>query len=133
MLSPPGLKVMISLPLMPPASHRQKSWDTPRVMATADSLLHNAPDDMSRARLLAASYKEAKAWLHALPISSLGLQLDNTAVHIAVGLRLGTSLCRPHTCTHCGANVDHLGTHELSCRSSSGHFHCHAALNDIIR
>ena len=115
-----------------PASHQQKSWDTTRVRATADSLLDNAPDDMSRARLLAASSKEAGAWLNALPISSLGLRLDDTAVRIAVGLRLGTSLCRPHTCTHCGANVDHLGTHGLSCRISSGHFHCHAALNDII-
>jgi len=39
---------------------------------------------------------------------------DNTV------LRLGSSLCRPHTCQHCGADVDQLATHGLSCKKSEG-------------
>ena len=36
-------------------------------------------------------------WLHALPISSCGLRL-NDAVRGAVVLRLGLKLCQPHSC-----------------------------------
>ena len=115
-----------------PCSHRQKAWDACRVSATANALLENAPDAPSRARLLAVSTKESGAWLNALPISSLGLRMDDDSIRIAVGLRLGTTLCRPHSCYHCGAEVGHLGTHGLSCLRSEGRHHRHAALNDII-
>ena len=101
-------------------------------MATSDALLEGAPDVRSRARLLAAVSKESGAWLNALPISSLGLRLDDNTLCIAVGLRLGSSLCRPHTCQLCGKEVDHLGTHGLSCRRSEGHHYRHAAINDLI-
>ena len=50
----------------------------------------------------------------------------------AVLERLGTTLCRPHACLHCGAEVNHLGTHGLSCVRSEGRHHQHAALNDIV-
>ena len=49
-----------------------------------------------------------------------------------MGLRLGTTLCHPHACHHCGAEVNHLGTHGLSCVRSEGRHHRHAALNDIV-
>ena len=110
----------------------QKAWDTIKVMGIADHLLENASDTRSRARLLAASTKEAGAWLNTLPISSLGLRMDDATIRVAIGLRLGSSLCRPHSCAHCGAEVDHLATHGLSCRWSEGRHHRHAALNDII-
>ena len=58
--------------------------------------------------------------------------MDDDSIRIAVGLRLGTTLCRPHSCYHCGAEVGHLGTHGLSCLRSEGCHHRHAALNDII-
>ena len=122
----------VQSPPVGPASHRQKVWDTPKVSAVADALLDNAPDPTSRARLLAASAGESGVWLNAPPISSLGLHMDNNTIRVAVGLRLGSSLCRPHTCHHCGAVVDHLATHGLSCRWSEGRHHRHAALNDII-
>ena len=76
--------------------------------------------------------KESGAWLNALPISSLGLRMDNNTVRVSVDLRLGTTLCRPHACLHCGAEVNHLGTHGLSCVRSEGRHHRHAALNDIV-
>ena len=51
---------------------------------------------------------------------------------MAVGLRLGVALCRPHSCQHCGAAVDQSGLHGLSCRFSTGRHYRHAALNEII-
>ena len=103
-----------------------------KVSVTANALLENAPDALSRARLMATSAKESGAWVNALPISSLGLRMDDDTVRISVGLRLGTTLCRPHACLHCGADVNHLGTHGLSCVRSEGRHHRHAALNDIV-
>ena len=93
-----------------PASHRQKAWDAHRVSATADTLLKQAPNAVTCFRLLAASAKESGAWLNALPISSLGLWMDNNTVRVAVGLRLGSTLCQPHTCHHCGVQVDGSAT-----------------------
>ena len=117
---------------MAPASHHQKVWDTIKVSATANALLENAPDALSHARLLATSAKESGAWLNALPISSLGLRMDDNTIRVSVGLRLGTTHCRPHACHHCGAEMNHLGTHDLSCVRSEGRHHRHAALNDIV-
>ena len=65
-------------------------------------------------------------------VSPLGLRMDDTTVRVAVGLRLGSPLCRPHTCHHCGAEVDHLATHGLSCRWSEGRHFRLSALNDIV-
>ena len=47
------------------------------------------------------------------------LRLDDRAVHIAVGLRLGANICEPHECP-CGATVDAKGLHGLSCKGGSG-------------
>ena len=121
-----------SSPPPDPVAHRQKMWDYPRVCATAQALTNEAPDARSRARLLASSRSEAGAWLQALPAPNLGLRMDDETVRVAVGLRLGTPLCQPHECSHCGLEVDPLGTHGLSCRWSEGRHPRHAALNDII-
>ena len=71
-------------------------------------------------------------WLNAPPCSSLVFHMDDNTIEVPVGLRLGCSLCKPHTCQHCGADVDALATHDHSCRQSEGcHFH-HSLVNDII-
>ena len=62
------------------AACSQKTWDTSVVSSTAESLLECVPDDITRARLLAVSTKESGAWIHALPISSLGLRMDDNTV-----------------------------------------------------
>ena len=85
------------------------------------------------AHLRAVAVAESGAWLHALPISSLGLRMDDESIRIAVGLRLSVPLCRPHLCVSCGADVDELGTHGLSCRFSKGRHSRHAAVNDTIK
>ena len=58
-------------------------------------------------------------WLFALPIASCGLRLDDEAVRVAVGLRLGLELCTPHQC-HCGSLVDARGLHSFVCRRAPG-------------
>ena len=84
-----------------------------------------------QARLLAVSAPHSGDWLHALPISSCGMRLDDEAVRVAVGLRLGVKLCEPHQCP-CGAIVEPEGTHGLSCRRSAGRITRHHALNDLV-
>ena len=98
----------------------------------AAELLATAPDPLSKARLLSASKKESDSWLHTLPVTSLGLRMDDNTLRIAIGLRLGTPLCIPHLCYHCGANVDTLGSHGLSFRFSAGRHFRHAMLNDPL-
>ena len=66
-----------------------------------------------------------------MPISSCSLRLDNEDVRVAVGLRLGTALCKPHLCP-CGAMVDVSGTHGLSCKKGQGKYARHSFINDII-
>ncbi len=98
----------------------------------ASTLLDSASDDLDRGRLLAAMDRDSGAWLQALPITSVGLRMDDSTLRIAVGLRLGTPICTPHVCQHCGKEVTSHGTHGLSCRSSEGRHSRHAAVNDII-
>ena len=94
-------------------------------------MLASQSDEHDRARLLASAADHSGDWLHALPIASCGLRLDNEAIRIAVGLRLGVNLCVPYVCP-CGAFVDCRGTHGLSCKRSSGRQARHAFVNDII-
>ena len=114
------------------ASHSQREWDSPRIKATAQSLLKDAADERSKARLLASSRKEFSAWLNTLQVAALGLRMDDETTHIAVGLRLGTPICNPHWCSHCETAVDDLATHGLSSHWSEGRHSCHAAVNDVI-
>jgi hypothetical protein len=115
-----------------PTTNLQKDWEAPILDKLSSLLMENSTNPQDKARLLAASTKESGAWLNALPCPSLGLVLDNSSVRIAVGLRLGTPLCHPHTCV-CGEPVDHLGTHGLSCVKKGGTFSRHSALNEIIK
>ena len=59
--------------------------------------------------------KESGAWLSAVPISSVGLRMDDSTVRIAVGLRLGT--------TQSGYTWSKL---------QEGRHYRHSALNDIV-
>ena len=66
-----------------------------------------------------------------LLISSCGLRLDDEAIRVSVGIRLGAKLCEVHVCP-CGTQVDVRGTHGLSCKRSSGRIGRHHSLNDIL-
>ena len=88
------------------AAHQQKAWDTHRLHAQIDALLEAPTNDSSHAYLLAATMEYSGAWLTAMPSSSLGLRMDDDTIRIAVGFRLGSTLCHPHQYSHCGAEVD---------------------------
>ena len=86
-------------------------------MNTVSTLLEGARDDSERARLLAVMDKDSGAWLQVLPITSVGLQMDNTTLQSAIGLRLGTPICA-HLCQHCGEKVISLGYHVSTARGT---------------
>ena len=109
----------------------QKSWDAPAVENSFNQIFECQSDATDRARLLAVSAPRSSDWLHALPISACGLHLDDEAVRVAVGFRLGARICEPHSCP-CGARVDASGIHSLSCKRSAGRASRHHNLNEII-
>jgi len=112
-------------------AHNQQSWDSLVTQTVHSELLANSSSRQDKARLLAVSAPHSGDWLKALPLSSCGLRLDDEAIRVAVGLRLGTSLCEPHTCI-CGTAVNVLGTHGLACKRSAGRIGRHQFLNDIL-
>jgi hypothetical protein len=112
-------------------SKYQKAWDNLCCQLLSSNLFDAAQDAPSKARLLASSTETSGMWLKAIPLTTIGLKLDDEAVRIAVGLRLGTNICEPHIC-HCGVRVDARGTHGLACRSSAGRHTRHNQLNDVI-
>jgi hypothetical protein len=120
--------------VLPPdgsSSAIQLEWDKPSIAADLAKLNASLPERHHQARLLAVSAPHSGDWLHALPISSCGLRLDDDAVRVAVGLRLGAKLCEPHQCP-CGAKVGPEGTHGLACKRSAGRTTRHHALNDLV-
>src|SRR6218665_3141947 len=66
------------------------------------------------------------------PVMALGLRLSDEEVRIAVGLRLGTTLCEPHLCHHCRDIIDAKGLHRLVCRGGNGKHLCHSVINDVV-
>lgn len=117
----------------PLADHnlRQYSWDNKVCDAIVDRILATSSTATDQARLRAASAEHAGDWLNAPPISSIGLKLSDEAVRVAVGYRLGTSICHPHICP-CGAVVDAKGLHALACGKGSARHIRHTQLNDVI-
>ena len=94
--------------------------------------LRNSSDDaIFQCRLTTVSAEHSRDWLHALQISACGLLLDDEAVRVAVGLRLGTNLCVSHTCPY-SKLVDASGRHSLSCKLATGRTSRHQNLNDVI-
>jgi len=71
-------------------------------------ILSRASTDVDKARLHAASSPHSGDWLHAPPISTVGLRLSDEAIRVAVAHRLGCRACEPHTCV-CGKAVDARG------------------------
>jgi len=84
-----------------------------------------------QARFLAATAPHSGDWLLSLPIASCGQQLDDDKVRVAVGMRLGLSLCVPHKCP-CGSNVDAQSLHTMVCKKAPGRMAIHQVINDII-
>ena len=116
---------------MDPMPLKQSVWDRPLIERDKAIIRGDAVGLVNQARLDAASSPHSADWLVALPIASCGLVLDNEAVRVAVGLRLGLDLCSPHTC-HCGEHVGPDGHHGFVCRKAMGRSMRHHTINDII-
>ena len=108
----------------------QRNWDEAICKVEAEKLRMGV-DERTSARLLASCAPGSGAWLSAIPCASLGLSMDDSALRVAVGLRLGVPLVMPHKCL-CGAHVDKFGHHGLSCQRSAGRNLRHNLLNDSI-
>ena len=75
---------------------KQRNWHRPeRGKSVLASVVGTSSD---RARLFAVSAPHAGEWLKALPIASCGLRLEDDAVRVGVGIRLGLNICEPHLC-----------------------------------
>ena len=48
---------------------------------------------MDKARLLASASPHSDGWLHAPPITAVGLRLSDEAIRVAVAHRLGSKAC----------------------------------------
>ena len=121
-----------SLPeVMEPNPIQQRVWDRPLINRDKAMVWSSCSDPLSQARLRALMAPHAGDWLATIPLAACGLGLDNEAVRVAVGLRLGLALCAPHRC-QCGEIADPGGHHGLVCRRSVGRAARHAAINDII-
>jgi len=110
----------------------QKVWDTPVVNQEYEEVLSAAQNQTGRARLIAVAAPHSGDFLNSIPCSSVGSRLDDTSLRIAVLLRLGATICAPHTCI-CGMQVDSSGVHGLTCRKSAGRHMRHNAVNYLIK
>src|SRR6218665_1955249 len=115
--------------LNPP--NKQSLWDRPLVELDKADVRRSATGLVDRARLDAACSPYSADWLSALPIAACGLTLDNEAVRVAVGLRLGQDLCAPHSCI-CGELVGQDGHHRFVCRKAQGRALRHHTINDVL-
>jgi len=122
-------KAYLAVPESLPA--KQPFWDRPGVLADRAVVQASLCSSFQRASFLAASSSHSGDWLFAMPIASCGLRLDDEAVRVGVGLRLGLNLCVPHQC-HCGSLVDALVAHNFVCKRSPGRTSRHIALNDLV-
>ena len=111
---------------------KQIAWDKPVIAADVAAVKSHFCDSFNTARLLAVSAPHSGDWLHALPLATCVLKLDNEAIRVAVGLRLGVNLCEPHQCP-CGKLVDARGNHGLACKRGTARAIRHHQLNDIVR
>ena len=74
---------------------------------------------VDQARLKVVITPHAGDWLHASPLTAIGLRLSDEAIQVAIGYRLGTNICQiPHTHNHYGATVNARGLHGLACHKS---------------
>ena len=98
------------------------------MLAVYYSLREILDDPRGCVHLLSLSAEHGSEWL---PIASCGLRMDDEAVRVAIGLRLGCDLCESHVC-ECGAAVDRSGIHGLSWTKSVDKLPRHNTINDIV-
>ena len=111
---------------------KQSALDKPVIAADVAAVKSHFGGSFNTARLLVVSAPHSGDWLHALPLATCSLKLENEAIRIAVGLRLGINLREPHQCP-CSKLVDARGSHGLSCKRGTARAIHHHQLSDIVR
>ena len=96
---------------------KQRAWDEPIVKDDINHLFATA-SQRDKSRLLAVTSSHSGDRLHALPIASCGLRLENEDIRTVV-LGLGAALCQAHQCPG-GTLVEVNGLHGLSCKLGLG-------------
>ena len=107
-----ALDIWKTLEPVAPGNCFRKVWDNTVTSKIYEDLLSQRNNNIDKARLKATGAAHAGDWLNATPILSLGLRLSDEAIRVAVGHRLGSSMCYPHTCV-CDTQVDARGLRGL--------------------
>jgi len=118
-------------PLPAPLSGKQAFWDKLGLQNDRALIEDSFAEPSQKARFFASVAPHSGDWLLAFPIASCGLRLDDKAVRVAVGMRLGLALCASHSYP-CGGQVDAQGLHAMVCKKAPGRIARHQVLNDII-
>jgi len=84
-----------------PLPSKQSFWDQPGLLADRSIIQASLVEQLQMACYLASVAPHSGDWLLALPIANCGLWLEDEAVRVAVGMRLG----RSHKC-RCGSDID---------------------------
>ena len=111
---------------------KQQSWDEASVKHGLEIIESHCVDDVGKACFLAAQAPHSGDWINAMPVSSCGLRMDDEAIRVAIGLRLGMNLCPPPHLCPCGSLVDARRIHGLCCKRSAGRTIRHNTLNDNL-
>ena len=114
-----------------PLPSKQSFWDRPSLQADRSVIEASMVEPSQMARFLASGAPHSGDWLLALPIANCELRLEDEAVRVAVGMRLGLDLCVPNR-YQCGSDVDAQGRHVMVCKKAPGKIAKHQVLNDVI-
>ena len=96
----------------------------------ADLILRLEPTDVRSYNAFQDRF--GSQWLIVILCKNLRLKLSNQQLRIAIGLRLGSKLCKWHKCV-CGKNVTEYGWYGLFCLQSAERFSRHSNLNALIK
>ena len=110
----------------------QSEWDKPLYLKRHKDIVDATTSIIEKSRILGIAAEHASDWLHAIPISSLGLKFADSELRVICATRLGSPLCQPHICS-CGVDVDPLGRHGLSCKNQVGRILRHSHINDLVK
>ena len=90
----------------------------------------------ARARLQSLTLPHAGDWLHAAPITALGLHLQPQEFVMAAAYKLGLPLYRVEgvspTCPACHQPADVYGIHAMNCGTGGERIHRHTLLVDVV-
>jgi len=79
-------------------NNKQSFWDKLGLQNDRALIENSFVEPSQKVRFLVSVASYTGDWLLALPTASCSFRLDDEAVRVAVGMRLGLALCVPHSC-----------------------------------